>query len=325
MAKSMQLSKGAFIMVGYAGGLITCFLLLQSRWRQHATPVAQVLGSNQKEYPEFKSLEHLQTCLSSDAAKASAAADGALNRARLQEAGLLGKTWPVRVVCIAGTKPRPPGAKTLHFIRHGQGFHNSLADFCLLYNIRRRYSHQAEGLNPYNIAENFDPPLTEIGRQQAKALQPYARTTRPEMVVVSPMNRALMTSNIAFAHMLKAGIPWIAHEGCREKSHGNACDYRRTATELAAEFPNVNFSNVQEQDPWLSRPEGERTETDASQAARAYDFMLWIRDRPETEIVVSTHSAWLFSVFNTVLQCQPASLAEWFQNGELRTVHVTFT
>ena len=42
------------------------------------------------------------------------------------------------------------------------------------------------------------------------------------------------------------------------------------------------------QDPLLSTL---HMESDLEVAERAYDFMLWLRNRSETEIVVSTHSA----------------------------------
>eukprot|EP00434_Breviolum_minutum_P030247 symbB.v1.2.026754.t1/scaffold2681.1/size73127/3 len=130
------------------------------------------------------------------------------------------------------------------------------------------------------------------------------------------MSRALMTSNIAYAHLINQ-VPFIAHEGCKEKSHGNACDYRRSATMAKADFPNVDFSLIEEEDPLLSTM---HHETDLQVAQRAYDFMLWIRNRTEKEIVVSTHSAWLFNLFNAVLKCDDPQLAEWFVNGELRSV-----
>ena len=159
-----------------------------------------------------------------------------------------------------------------------------------------KHRYGIQDTNPYNAPENFDPPLTEIGRQQARALQPYARTTNPELVVVSPMARALKTSNIAYEHLIGT-VPFIAHEGCKEKSHGNACDYRRPAAEAATDFPNVDFGLVVPTDPLLPNLE---EETDAVQSDRAYGFMVWLMARPEREIVVSSHSAWLFNVLNTV-------------------------
>ena len=52
--------------------------------------------------------------------------------------------------------------------------------------------------------------------------------------------------------------------------------------------------------------------------------MRWVRDRPESEIIVATHSAWLFTLLNTVIESDGADLASWFLTGELRSVIVSF-
>ena len=94
------------------------------------------------------------------------------------------------------------------------------------------------------------------------------------------------------------------------------------------EFPNVDFSLIPETDPFLEEDPNtgkRRDESATAQAHRAYNFLIWLRDRPEKEIVVSSHSAWLFSCFNAVLQCEDPDLAEWFQTGEMRSVEVEFS
>ena len=95
---------------------------------------------------------------------------------------------------------------------------------------------------------------------------------RPELVVVSPMSRALMTSNIAFAHLIDPGgggeseganeapsCKFLAHEGCREKVNGHACNFRRSVQEMKNEFPNVDFSLLQHQHDRLLVLTHERT------------------------------------------------------------------
>jgi broad specificity phosphatase PhoE len=275
-------------------------------------------------YVSLQTLEALKQSLNTPAAQETAKTDGAANKKKVEQSGAMGKVWPVRMVCTRlGSKHEGGNTKIIHFIRHGQGFHNSLSDYSTAYKIRRRVNGVPGGINPYNVPEVFDPPLTEIGRQQAKALQSRAKKAKATLIVVSPMCRALMTSNIAFSHLIgdHQSAKWIAHEGCREKSHGNSCDYRRPVADTGPEFPNVDFSLVPDVDPWLADM---HEESDQEQARRAYDFMLWIRDRPETEIVVSSHSAWLFCVFNAVLQCDPNDTGEWFTNGEMRSVSVDF-
>ena len=128
------------------------------------------------------------------------------------------------------------------------------------------------------------------------------------------MARALKTSNIAYEHLIGT-VPFIAHEGCKEKSHGNACDYRRPTAEAATDFPNVDFALVVPTDPLLPNLE---EETDATQSDRAYGFMQWLMARPEREIVVSSHSAWLFNVLNTVrLPIAPSSSLVDFPHPQL--------
>jgi lipopolysaccharide biosynthesis glycosyltransferase len=60
--------------------------------------------------------------------------------------------------------------KIIHFIRHGQGFHNLLADIMSSHGKTwQQFSQSTE--NPYTRPEILDAPLTEIGRQQALAIQ----------------------------------------------------------------------------------------------------------------------------------------------------------
>jgi len=87
----------------------------------------------------------------------------------------------------------------------------------------------------------------------------------------------------------------------------------------------------------------DRRESARSVSDRAYSFMLWLRDRGEREIAVATHSAWLFTLLNTVVDCRESDLSNWlppagnatsrrasrpglrFLTGELRSVIVSFT
>ncbi|RSL46209.1 hypothetical protein CEP54_013948 [Fusarium duplospermum] len=66
---------------------------------------------------------------------------------------------------------------TIHILRHGQGRHN----------VQRGY--------PYR-----DPPLTEVGCEQAKAVR-RALSVKPDLILVSPMTRTIQTMNIVFGHL----------------------------------------------------------------------------------------------------------------------------
>lgn len=273
--------------------------------------------------------------LQSSSARETAKAESKHNFEVLQREGLLGIKRAVTIIAsplVPGSGP-VVGKKVVHLIRHGQGFHNLLAD--LWRDFGRTIDPMAKGegaadVNPYDRPEVLDPPLTTIGRKQAQALQPYTKDLAGlELVVVSPVRRATETALLAFAHLLAsksgsavAAVPFVGHEDCAERRHANVCDKRRSLSEIKAEFPMVDWSLVtSEEDPLFSdtEPEPWRSASD-----RGHAFLLWLRERPEQEIAVASHSAWLFALLNTAVECTEPELKEWFLTGELRSVVLEF-
>eukprot|EP00928_Gymnodinium_smaydae_P090095 TRINITY_DN73950_c0_g1_i1.p1 TRINITY_DN73950_c0_g1~~TRINITY_DN73950_c0_g1_i1.p1 ORF type:complete len:307 (-),score=47.10 TRINITY_DN73950_c0_g1_i1:62-940(-) len=252
----------------------------------------------------------------------------------LRADGALGVVRPVRVFATSAftddgeaLRPLAAGEKRVHLIRHGQGFHNLLAD---IYRQAGKKFDSATGAggnsNPYIHPAVLDPPLTEIGRRQARELQPLARKLSPELVVVSPMVRATQTGLLAFAHLLDGAstkVPFVAHDGCHEIAGVHTCDRRRSVKELRGDFPMIDYDvvPVEEEDPFWSET---KRETPSELSGRGYDFLMWLRSRPETDIVVATHSAWLFALLNAVVECDDKTLTQWFVTGELRSFHLRF-
>jgi broad specificity phosphatase PhoE len=229
--------------------------------------------------------------------------------------------------------------KVVHWIRHGQGFHNSTADLVRALGVQFSTSvdaglpgsagtfEQAAGVqNPYMLDWMADPPLTQLGRDQAASLQLTARTLNPELVVVSPLSRAVKTALIGFDHLVDGAatkVPFVANELVRETNGKHTCDRRRETSEAARDFPMVDFSALDsKEDPTWT----EQRETSAAISCRGYSFLTeWLRQRPEKEIVVATHSAFLLTVFNSVLDCSDCSeLTSWFETGEMRSTTLTF-
>eukprot|EP00927_Polykrikos_kofoidii_P066443 TRINITY_DN62041_c0_g1_i1.p1 TRINITY_DN62041_c0_g1~~TRINITY_DN62041_c0_g1_i1.p1 ORF type:complete len:278 (-),score=44.28 TRINITY_DN62041_c0_g1_i1:167-1000(-) len=259
---------------------------------------------------------------------------------QIRSSGALDVRRPVCILASADVAERAAtdgglavNEKRIHFVRHGQGFHNLMAD---IYKSAGRKFDSATGEggsdNPYCHPAVLDAPLTEIGREQARCLRPRARALQPqpELVVVSPMVRATQTALIAFDHLLGATgrspslrVPFVAHESCREIMGIHVCDRRRRLSDVRPEFTFVDYDEVgisEEDSLWNA----DVRETQTELADRAYSFMLWIRSRPESEIVVATHSAFLFSLFNVVLVCEDKGLTSWFQTGEMRSIVVAF-
>lgn len=244
------------------------------------------------------------------------------------EAALTMKSRPLIVRAYSMDDPSAPcvskkNVKHAHFVRHGQGFHNLMAD------LAKQEGRTWENCtntpeNPYVMPEVTDAPLTNKGREQAAVLQPVIRSlddsAKPQLVVLSPNCRALQTGVIAFRELL-GRIPFLAHEMVREETGVHVCDKRRPTSQQASEFPMVDFSLLTEEDDVIFSPD--RRETKAELVERIYTFFEWLETRDESVVGVSSHSAWLLTVFNANLEADE-SLKGWFQTGEMRSVVLEF-
>jgi len=223
------------------------------------------------------------------------------------------------------TMPKPKAAKLIHWVRHGQGYHNLMAEACkqLGVNFSELGSYEEAKkatFHPYVNDAIKDPPLTCLGVEDAKALWPLAKTLTPELLVVSPLKRATETILIAFKEAIRNGVPVMAHGSCREQIGVHTCDRRSSRTDYVEHFPKVDVSHVKhDEDPtsWTQR------ETKLELAKRAHDFMLWLLQRSEREIVVGTHSAFLMGLFHVALDIDDDNMKQFFKTGELRTIVVT--
>jgi len=169
----------------------------------------------------------------------------------------------------------------------------------------------------------MDSPLTESGREEAKSWRAEASLLCPELVVVSPLQRAVQTAQLTFAD--HRDVCWVAHEGCREELGLLICNKLRPLSECKADFPSINFDQVAAGDEdLLFNPE--RRETPLNMSERIYEFMTgFIRSRPEQEIAIIGHSAWLFNLFNAVMDCgNDDDARRWFLTSELRSMSVSF-
>jgi broad specificity phosphatase PhoE len=174
--------------------------------------------------------------------------------------------------------------KILYLIRHGQSTHNAYAE-----------QHPGDQfVDPYF----FDAPLSPFGERQVQELKEKANALHPELIVVSPLSRALVTCLHSFGDR---GIPIVVNHLCREKVE-NACDIGRPARVLQKEFPQFDFSmlpniwwytnglNVTEDNYQQLFRDNRYTEPLESVKRRVEEFKEWLRKRPETTIVIVGHS-----------------------------------
>eukprot|EP01065_Artemidia_motanka_P038928 TRINITY_DN47775_c0_g1_i1.p1 TRINITY_DN47775_c0_g1~~TRINITY_DN47775_c0_g1_i1.p1 ORF type:complete len:403 (+),score=84.44 TRINITY_DN47775_c0_g1_i1:56-1210(+) len=214
----------------------------------------------------------------------------------------------VRAVKVCDADLSDPNVKVIHFLRHGEGTSNSAA--------------RASGHAEYKSPEWHDARLTEQGREQALDVALYVSESKLDidLLVVSPLRRAAVTGCLAFHRCLldNPDVPIIAHEMLRERAHGNPCDQRCSCEDLQREVPAVDYSMLAPEDPM--RGAGEQWE---DTARRSRKWLQWLCDRPERNIGVATHSAFLLVLFRLVVECDD-ELKEWFETGELRSVALVF-
>lgn len=183
--------------------------------------------------------------------------------------------------------------------------------------------------------------------QQAKDLQEtivdlYENDVNSiDCIVFSPMQRALMTGNIAceklFAKLklentLKSPA-LISLECLRERYGINICDRRRSIDIVRKEYPNIDFDSDFECPEDLLHDEHLR-ETHEHLIFRGYQFLEWLnRQQTFKSVLVFSHSSYLMNMFNAVLKFDVedrqtmkdvADLKKWFNTGELKSVEIVF-
>jgi broad specificity phosphatase PhoE len=213
---------------------------------------------------------------------------------------------------FASRSPTPEAIKTVHFIRHGEGRHN------VAQREWRAYNNPGE---PYTVDNDAtgryaDAQLTTVGESQAKEL--VGKVASPDLIVVSPLRRAVQTALLAFPAP-RAKV--LAVELCHEIGGKHTCDKRLSKSELARQFPEVDFALLSEEDPLWG--DGLTRESLDALSSRAREFMEWLITRPEKEVVVASHSTFLLTLFNTALDWDDEYLGTWFGTGEMRSVHLS--
>mmetsp|Transcript_11375 Transcript_11375/g.26768 ORF Transcript_11375/g.26768 Transcript_11375/m.26768 type:complete len:332 (+) Transcript_11375:156-1151(+) len=265
-------------------------------------------------------------------------------RKKLAEFGVLDVQRPMKII---GTPVDDNGndndevfgdkiTKTIHLQRHGQGFHNLICDMWREKNLRIDFDSSDPDLNPVVREEFLDPPLTETGRRQSKDRRIQCATLSPQLVIVSPLLRCIQTAKLSFVDHLPSAngkndpkstnyVPWVAHEGCREDLGLLVGSKRRPISDIVTDHPDIDFSAIDYDEDVLWETYGMRRETLLEQSERIYNFMTeYVRNRPEQDIAIVTHSTILFTLLNAVMDIESEDLRSWFLTSEVRSMTVTF-
>jgi len=211
--------------------------------------------------------------------------------------------------------------KTIHFIRHAEGFHNEANN---AYGDDTPCTFSTPGSWEY-----MDAKLTKVGINQCvTARETLLDGVNPELVVVSPFTRTLQTAHIMFGGK---GYPFLVHHLCRERWGKFTCDKLRPKTDIVKDMApiyahtddKIDFDNF----GWSSETDElwkDTREPPAEVIQRGVDMMKWLASRPETEIAVVAHSSYLKHLFRAFGQQIESSdkqkLHRLSGNAEVRSI-----
>ena len=159
---------------------------------------------------------------------------------------------------------------SVDLIRHGQSTFNA--------------HYEATGEDPLH----FDARLTALGESQVAAARDRYRDRDYDVVLASPLTRAIQTAHGIF------GDRDIPIEICvvHREWQISSCDIGRGVAELQADFPHLDFGSLS--DPWWRHdapvcPLGFPQESEEQLAERVTAFAALIAARPEARIAVVGH------------------------------------
>lgn len=182
--------------------------------------------------------------------------------------------------------------KIVHCIRHGQSTFNA---------------HFAEtGCDPLHP----DAPLTALGQRQAAERAAELRHHSYELVVTSPLTRAIQTTLGLFGQHPAA--PPILVEHLHREYLESSCDVGRAPALLAQDFPHLSFDHLEE--IWWHNEgdpdeRGIICEPPAILTGRVRQFREWLSARPEQFIAVIGHGTFFYHLTGRQLQnCEVATL-----------------
>jgi broad specificity phosphatase PhoE len=181
--------------------------------------------------------------------------------------------------------------KTIHLIRHGQSLFNASFD-------------TATRIDPML----YDAPLSPAGRAQATSLRAEAHGLGAELILTSPLTRAIQTTLAAFG---PDHAP-IRVEALHHERVEHSCDVGRSPADLARAFPGLAFEHLD--DPWWhsdrSHPFAIVLEPEAVLLARVETFRAWLNRRPERVIAVIGHGTFLNRLTGRVFRnCERVTIA----------------
>ena len=168
-------------------------------------------------------------------------------------------------------------SKKVFFIRHGYALHNDL--------------YWIMGKKAYS--DYTDTPLLHKGYTQADICRKKFKKELEdvELVLVSPLTRTLQTAVTIFGQSTFTRSKIRALDCLMEYPQGGPelCNKRKTREILERNYPTVEFTYIPDgKVKW-----GKNKETIEQLEDRIEEMIKFIKDRPETNIAVVSHSSFL--------------------------------
>ncbi len=154
----------------------------------------------------------------------------------------------------------------------------------------------------------FDARLTALGRRQVAETREKLMARAYDLVVTTPLTRAIETAVGVFGGR---GIPIIIEPLHRERLE-SSCDVGRGPTDLRAEFPDLSFDHLPAvwwHDAAERDPRGFAIESHETVIERTTGFATWLRARPEKSIAVVGHGTFFFHL--TGLKFANCEVVSW--------------
>ena len=170
-----------------------------------------------------------------------------------------------------------PPHKYLWIVRHGQAMHNPRAEAA-----REAGCSHDDFLELMRQDDALDADLTEVGENQGRELQGMSAWNDLQLVVSSPLSRALRTADLVVP---QDHVKRISVEEFREINGSFLNAKRRHVDELKAKFPGWDFGLLAPSDNHWT----EELETERECAERGYEGLCWLLRRPEEHMLLVCH------------------------------------
>ena len=186
--------------------------------------------------------------------------------------------------------------KLLYCVRHGTALHNSLF----------------KTMGPKAYYKFRDTPLINEGILDAiKLRKTWNEKNNIQLVVVSPLSRALRTADIVFKN---TQIPIIVLDELKEfPQSGQLINYRQDTTIMKILYPNFDFSNIiMTSDKDWNNKELPKKINIRKLNKQITQFENWIKNRPEKKVAVVGHSSYFNMMMNNFIDNEESELKHCF-------------